>query len=111
MLEGWISVLIVFMDLQDHTFKEVRLEVDVKDIATKTFDGVIEGKNVYPLAIFYVQTLVDIDKIAKFHSQVISGNLVHLNATLLDIIRTQANENSVTTFLSPEKHIFNDNSA
>jgi hypothetical protein len=43
---------------------------------------------------------VDVDKIAKFHAQVIPGNLVHLNATFLDIIGAQANENGVTTFLS-----------
>jgi hypothetical protein len=44
---------------------------------------------------------MDIDKIAKFHSQVIPGNLVDLNATLFDVIRAQTNENSITTFLSP----------
>jgi hypothetical protein len=60
---------------------------------------------VYPLPIFYVQTLMDIDKIAEFHSQVIPGNLVHLDPTLLDIIRAQANEYGVTTFLSPTKHV------
>jgi hypothetical protein len=102
MLEGRISILTTFIKLEVHTFKEVWLEVDIEDIATKTFDRVIEGKNVYPLAIFYVQTLMDIDKIAKFYSQVIPGNLVHLNTTLLDVIGTQANENGITTFLSPK---------
>ena len=33
------------------TFEEVRLEVYIKDIATETLDGVIEGKNVYTLAV------------------------------------------------------------
>jgi hypothetical protein len=45
------------------------------------------------------------DKIAKLHSQVIQDNVVHLNATLLDIIGAQENANCVVTFLSPIKHV------
>jgi hypothetical protein len=44
---------------------------------------------------------MDADKIAKFHAQV----LVHLNATFLDIIGAQANENGATTFLSSACHV------
>jgi hypothetical protein len=43
MLECQISTSTANFDLQMHTFKEVRFKVDIKDVAAKTLDGVIEG--------------------------------------------------------------------
>lgn len=63
------------------------------------------SKGVYLNAVCYVHTLMNTDKIAKLHSQVIQDNVVHLNATLLDIIGAQENANCVVTFLSPIKHV------
>ncbi|KAG1766301.1 hypothetical protein EDD22DRAFT_878536, partial [Suillus occidentalis] len=56
-------------------FEELGLEVDIEDVTTETFDGVVERQDVYPLAVLYVITLMDVDKIAKFHAQVIPATL------------------------------------
>jgi hypothetical protein len=51
---GGMRLLNVFIDLSIHTFEEVGLEVDIEDVTTETFDGVVEWQDVYPLAIFDV---------------------------------------------------------
>jgi hypothetical protein len=51
---GGMRSLTVIIDLSIHTFEEVGLEVDIEDITTEAFDGVVEWQDVYPLAIFYV---------------------------------------------------------
>ena len=84
------------------TLKEIRLDVYIENITTQSLDRVIEGENVYALAIFDVQTLVDIHKIAKLDAKVVTGNLVHLYATFLDIVGAETNEDSVTPLLSAE---------
>jgi hypothetical protein len=48
--------------------EEIRLDVYIENIATQTLDGVIEGKDVHSLAIFNVETLVNIHKIAKLNA-------------------------------------------
>jgi hypothetical protein len=72
---GGMRSLTVFIDLRIHTFKELGLEVDIEDVTTETFDGVVERQDVYLLAVLYVITLMDVDKIAKFHTQVIPATL------------------------------------
>jgi hypothetical protein len=81
------------------TFKEVGLEIDVKDVATEAFDGIIEGQNVYALAVFDIEALVDVDKIAEFDSQVVSSDLVHLDSAFFDIVGAQTNEHSIVSLL------------
>ena len=55
----------------------------------------------YPLSVLDIETLVNIDKITEFYTQVVSRNLVQLDASFLDVIRGQADEDCVVTFLSP----------
>ena len=45
--------------------EEIRLDVYIENIATQTLDRVIEWKDVYAAAIFNVETMVNIHKIAK----------------------------------------------
>ena len=71
---------------QEHTFEEIRLEVDIENVATETLDRVVKWKNMDSFAVFDVMTCVDIDEITKFHSQVVTRYFVHLNPTLLHFI-------------------------
>jgi hypothetical protein len=46
------------------TFEEVGLKVDIENIATEAFDGVVERQDMHSLSIFNVEALVNIDEIA-----------------------------------------------
>jgi hypothetical protein len=82
--------------------KEIRLDVYIKNITTQSLDRVLEGKNVHALAIFDVETLVNIHKIAKLDAKVVTCNLVHLYASFLDIIGAETGEDSIPPLLSAE---------
>ena len=82
---------------------EVGLEIDVKDIPAKTFDGVVERKDMNTLSVFYILTGMYDDKIAKLHSQVVAGYFVHLYPTLFYIIRTETDEDGFGTLLATKK--------
>ena len=82
------------------TFKEVRLEVHVEDVAAQTLDGVVEGQDVDALAVLDIETLVHIDEIAKLDAQVVARDLVHLYPALLDIVGAQADQDSVAPLLA-----------
>jgi hypothetical protein len=58
---------------------------------------------VHALAIFNVETLVDINKIAKLDAKIVTCNLVHLYATFLDIIGAQTDEDSVPPLLPAKR--------
>jgi hypothetical protein len=55
---------------------------------------------VHPFSIFDVKALMYRDEIAKFNSEVVAGDFVHLNTTLLDVVGAQANEDSVASLLA-----------
>ncbi|KAJ7752355.1 hypothetical protein B0H16DRAFT_1723713 [Mycena metata] len=55
---------------------EIRLQVDVKDVATQTLDRVFKGQDVDALAVFYLETSVDIDEVAEL-DEVVTSNLFH----------------------------------
>ena len=86
---------------QKHTIEEVRLEINLEQVTTQTLNGVVKGKDVYPLSVLDIETLVNVDKITEFYTQVLSRNLVQLNASFLDGIRGQADGDCVVAFLSP----------
>jgi len=44
-----------------------------------------------------------IDEITQFNAEIIPSNLVHLNSAILDVIRAQADKNSILSLLSSEK--------
>jgi len=51
-----------------------------------------------------------IDEITQFNTEIIPSNLVHLNSAILDVIRAQADKNSIPPLLSSEKvEIVSDN--
>ena len=77
------------------TFEEVRLEVDLEQVAGKTLDRVVEWEDVDTLAILDVQARVDVDNIAELDSKVVAGDLVHLDFALFHGVGAQANENSI----------------
>jgi len=84
------------------TLKEIRLDEYIENITSQSLDRVIEGENVYALAIFDVETLVDIHKIAKLDAKVVTCNLVHLYASFFDIIGAETDEDSIPPLLSAE---------
>jgi len=53
--------------------------------------------------VFDIETLMYIDEITEFNAEIIASNLVHLNPAILDIIRAQADKNSIPPLLSSEK--------
>jgi hypothetical protein len=81
--------------------EEVRLQINFEQVTTQTLNGVVKGEDMYPLSVLDIETLVNIDKITEFYTQVVSRNLVQLDASFLDVIRGQADEDCVVAFLSP----------
>jgi hypothetical protein len=81
------------------TLKEIWLDVYIENIAAQSFDRIIKCQNVHALAIFNVETLVDMNKIAKLDAKIVTCNLVHLYATLLNIIGAQTDEDRVPPLL------------
>lgn len=59
----------------------------------------------YPLAVLDVQALMHVDKIAEPDTQVVSGDLIHLDFALLNVIGAQTNENRVSPLLPSENTI------
>jgi hypothetical protein len=51
-------------------------------------------------AVLDVQTRVNVDEIAELDSQIVASDFVHLDSTFLDVIRAQANEDSVSPFFA-----------
>jgi len=72
-----------------YTFKKVEFKVDIKNITTKILNRVIKRKNMNMFTIFNIETLMNIDKITELNTEIIISNFVHLNSTILDIIRAQ----------------------
>ena len=82
------------------TLQEVWLEVNIEDVAAETLDRVVEGQNVYTLSVFDIEALVNVDKITQFYAEVVASDFVHLNAALLDVVRAQANKDSVASLFA-----------
>ena len=91
------------------TFQEVRSQVNIEDVPTQALDRVIEGKNVDTFAVFNIGALVNNSDVPKLHSKVVSGDLVHLDPSLFNIIGTKNDEDGVASLLSTAK-IVNTNS-
>lgn len=83
------------------TFQEVRLEVNIEDVATESLDRVVEGQDVDALAVFDIQALMYVNEVTQLDAQVVASDLVHLDLALFDIVRAQANEHCVSPLLSP----------
>jgi len=81
------------------TLKEIWLEVHVENVAAESLDRIVKRQNMHSFSIFDVQALVHIDDIAELHAQVVSSDLVELDATFLDIIRTQTNKHGIFPLL------------
>ena len=82
-----------------HTLKEIWFEVHVENVATEPLDRVVKRQDMHSFSIFNVQALVHIDDITELHAEVVSGDLVELDATFLDIIGTQTNEYGIFPLL------------
>ena len=85
----------------ERTLQEVRLEIDIKNVAAETLNGVVEGQDVDAFAVLDVQALMYVHQIAELDAKVVARDLVHLNLALFDVIRAQADENRVSPLLSP----------
>jgi len=83
-------------------FEEIRFEVNIENISTKTLDRVVEWKNMDTFAIFDVKTLVYDSNVAKFDSQIIASDLVHLDFALFNIIRAETDKDRIASFLSTD---------
>ena len=85
------------------TLQEVWFQVNIEDVSAETLDGVIKGENVDAFAIFDIWTLVNDCDITQFHSEVISGDFVHLDLSLFNIIGTENDEDGIAPLLSAVK--------
>jgi hypothetical protein len=56
-------------------FQEIRLEVDIENVAAQTLDGVDEGQDLHALALFYVETRVHANEVTELYAQIIVGDL------------------------------------
>ena len=72
-----------------YIFKEVGFKIDIKNITAEILDRVIKRKNVNMFTIFNIKALMNINKITEFNTEINISNFVHLNSTILDIIRAQ----------------------
>ncbi len=95
-----ISAAAFVRRLQRITFQEVGLEVNIEDVTTQTLDGVVERQNMNSFSVLDVETLMYADEVAKFDSQIVTSNFVHLNAALFNVIRTQANQYGIASLLA-----------
>lgn len=57
------------------TFEEVWLEIYIKDVAAKTFDRVVEGKDVHALSVFNIKALMYIYEIAELDLRLLRATL------------------------------------
>lgn len=48
-----------------HTFEEIWFEIDIENVPAKTLNRIIEWKDVDPLAIFDVETLMYVNYVPK----------------------------------------------
>ena len=87
------------------TLQEVRLEVDIEQVAAETLHGIVERKYVYSLAVLDVRTSVNVNDIAELDSQVVSGDLVHLNLALVDIVGAETDKNGISSLLSATRTV------
>lgn len=77
------------------TLEAIRFQVDLENVTTQTLNQVVEGKYMYTLAILDVKTLVNVDKVTRFHLQVVVCHFVHLDSTFFYVIGAQKNQNRV----------------
>ena len=82
-----------------HTLKEIRLKVDVENVAAQALDRVIEGENVNTFAVLDIQARVHVHHVTELHAEIVTSDLVHLNLALLDIVGAQADQNSIVALL------------
>ena len=59
----------------------------------------------YPLAVFDIWAWRDMAQVAKLDAQVVTGDFVHLNFALVNVIGAQADEDGVTPFLSTNSQV------
>ena len=83
------------------TLEEVGLQEDIENVARKTLDRVVEGEDVYPLAVLNVVAGMYADEITELDAQVIPCDLVELNAALLDVVRADTDQDCILALLSP----------
>ena len=81
-------------------FQEVRLEVNVKEIPSETFNGVINWEDVNASAVLDVSASMNRDDVTKPNAEIASNDLVDANLCGLHVIVREHNQDRVTAFLS-----------
>jgi len=64
-------------------FHKVRLEVDIKQIARDTFNGIIERQNMNALAVRYITTRRHRHDITQTHPQILADAFVHADGSVV----------------------------
>ena len=59
------------------SFQEVRLEEDLEPVSGHSFDRVVDGEDVDPLAVLDVRTFGNGDDVTESDSEVVSDDSVH----------------------------------
>src|SRR5579859_1053183 len=81
-------------------FKEIWLEVDVKEGSRETFDSIGDGKNGYSLGILDIGTCVDSNDISQTNPDIGTNDTVDTSHSIIEIVICKNNKDSVLSFLS-----------
>lgn len=81
------------------TFKEIWLEIDIKNIFTQALDRVLEGKDVDTPAILDIEARAHANKITYLDTEIITDNPIYLDVTFRSLLGTQTNEDRVPSHL------------
>ena len=102
----------VTLSKEDDDVHKVHFDFLGKDSIRFVQDVVVEEQIAKNVRIFkkdkgsgdalYIQTLMYIDKVSKLHAQVVTGDLVHLDLALLNVVGAQADQDGVSPLLPPE---------
>jgi len=79
---------------------KLTLQICIKKIASNTLNSVINRKDMNPLPILHIRTLMDRHNITKTDSKISPDNFVHSDFWLLTLFLSKNNANSVSTLLS-----------
>ena len=59
----------------------------------------------HTLSVLDVRTLMYVDEVAEFDTEVVACDFIHLDLSFLDIVGAQANQHGVSPLFPPTKHI------
>ena len=72
-------------------------------LTSESFDGVVDGKDVNPLAVFHLGTRLDGDDVTQAHAQIVAHDAIQPNLVVGDCVVGQNDAHGLTTLFAWEK--------